>query len=960
MKKQPQPKITSDKLSSTQTILPLIVCPTSHNDWDWQFTFEGYYERGWNSIGVKGIWDCVTSIFASSDSAAQDFRWNYAEIAFLRQYLNDSEHLQQQGRTREQVIDILKSAGERFCLLGGGITSPDNQVCNGEVFIRNYLTGHEFLTSIGLEEHIFPVAWLPDDFGHNPQMPALIEAMGLKAIALSRVPGSPQPKLRTGSGTTDYELSEKGLSFFWPASDGSKVFTNFMPVTYYGLTHFNNNTDPIGEIVQFLQDYPNVNWPNDILCLTQGGDWQFPYCNNPTYCNDQSNTSGYNWTKLVNAQPIPFNDSQSVQPQLGTFADYYHLMTKAGNATPSTVLFAENYYTGYFASRPKLKLDHYQATRQLIAAEVLGSLFLAYSPQRTSPAFEALLEKIDQGWELLVPTSHHDFVTGTSPDGTYLDGTPVPNGPTPTPPPANAKTWDSTGQVKMSNKIIALAQEALDSGMDLFAAQLSSQTEEGIIPVLVFNQLGMDLPDTALVEMKDPSNATSDYKVLLGDQTKPVQRIIKDGISYLLFQVPGMRSMQYKIINLQSAPLTSTPLLPPSVSTDVHLSNDVVSIDLSFVNSWAISQLTFLEQKQIYLADNCFANKLEIWEDQGNLYQFGMEYTGPGNSMNPQPGIFQPSTSKKLQATQGQVLENGPVRWRFLGHIEDDQKNKYSTQYDLVAGENLVRIQTIGSAPFGSDTAEGGTSVIASFELQNAEAQFGTKLEYGTAYHWENRDPRPYWPGLTFRASHNFASLVTTDVDDNIIPIASVYHNGIPAWTLDQNTLRGCLLRNTPGGHRAASGTDSQTHTLNYTLEVGPQLGSAKTGYPLRQSLYTQTPLHTIAPTGNSNVFPEQAQLASIEQSDAVIQVARPKKASPAPFSNNRIINFRIQQTSNESKELAIDLPFYEKWNIYTTQIVTALEKTYEGAPIVSWRGNRCTFQANRALWTMQSIFIDF
>jgi hypothetical protein len=128
---------------------------------------------------VTGILDSVVAILQSGDSHAEDFRFSYAEIAFLRQYLDDNP----------AKVGIFQE--DRFCLLGGGITSPDNQVARSEVFIRNYLIGQEYLKSKGLEDNLFPVVWVPDDFGHSPQLPVLAEALGMKAIALSRVPGSP-------------------------------------------------------------------------------------------------------------------------------------------------------------------------------------------------------------------------------------------------------------------------------------------------------------------------------------------------------------------------------------------------------------------------------------------------------------------------------------------------------------------------------------------------------------------------------------------------------------------------------------------------------------------------------------------------------------------------------------------------------------------------------------------------
>jgi alpha-mannosidase len=200
----------------------MMICPTSHNDWDWQQTFGGYYNCSSNDFGVHGILESVAAILQTNNA---DFRFSYAEVAFLRQFLND-----------EPAKTPIFQNTAKFSLLGGGMTSPDNQVAHSEVFIRNYLIGREYLDSVGPVDNIFPVAWVPDDFGHSPQLPVLVEALGMSAIGLSRIPGSPQPPLCPSKQLADANVRGNGTSFYWPGRDGSRVLTHFMPNTYYGIS----------------------------------------------------------------------------------------------------------------------------------------------------------------------------------------------------------------------------------------------------------------------------------------------------------------------------------------------------------------------------------------------------------------------------------------------------------------------------------------------------------------------------------------------------------------------------------------------------------------------------------------------------------------------------------------------------------------------------------------------------
>jgi alpha-mannosidase len=89
---------------------------------------------------------------------------------------------------------------------GGGITSPDNLLPHGESFIRNYLVGKKFLDEHGItwnslgnrekkirlkcyEFTCYYIAWLPDDFGHDSQLPVMLKAMNMRAVSMARLPG---------------------------------------------------------------------------------------------------------------------------------------------------------------------------------------------------------------------------------------------------------------------------------------------------------------------------------------------------------------------------------------------------------------------------------------------------------------------------------------------------------------------------------------------------------------------------------------------------------------------------------------------------------------------------------------------------------------------------------------------------------------------------------------------------
>lgn len=891
----------------------MIICPTTHNDWDWLSTFDEYYAISTSEhTAVRSILNAVIASFTGSDPSNAKFCFSYAEVGFLRQYLQDP------SVGPQRALQTLQAAGSRFCLLGGGITTPDNLVCNSEVFIRNYLTGHEFLRSVNLIDHVFPVSWIPDDFGHSPQLPVLLEAMGMKAAGLSRIPGSPQPT-PCQTQKADTAVRKNGLSFNWSTRDRSNVVTHFMPQTYYGITNY-SVSDTTQAMNDFLHHHAADAWPASVIFATQGGDWQFPAAST----DGSSSPGGYTWQQVIGATPS--GGGITAVAELGTFEDYFSLLSPSADTLPAITLYAENYWTGHFASRPQLKIDHYSATRQLIGAEVLSSLLMMYG-RDNEDAVANLRSAISAGWHLLVPSSHHDFVNGTSSDDIYKPSSSHKQS-------ATDLVWDSQGQLQMLKQAVSLADKALSEAMARLASQVAaSGIEVNGLPMVVFNQLGRDLPDTAVVECRDPSDGKSNYQVRIDGVQYPVQRS-SDGT--LLFQVPGMKSMSYRLVYLVPMGSGTPASAPIAISGDYALSNGAVNLTLSQSQGWAISSLKIAGNE--YIQQGQYANQLEIWNDSGNIYQFGMEYLSECI-----PGIFSRS-SYTMTGNPGTLLESGPIRWRAVGQLRGDGKN-YTTRYDLIAGETMVRIATTGAAPEQ-------TSVLASFALQNTQAQAGDTLEYGTCYHWENRNPEPSWNGLIFRASHDFASLASSSTG---AAIGGVYHNGIPAWTIDGSTLRGCLLRNTPAGGRGAKGRDVDEHTQYYTLDVGPQVTPAVTGYPLRTAVYAHTPLRTkllynaIAATG---VMPEQAQLAAIAQTDALISVAKPAIGLSQESECSLVL--RLQQATDGEQTLDLDLPFLRQHTLTSATLVSALETPALRAPEVVINGTTTSFNADRALWTLR------
>eukprot|EP01126_Amoeba_proteus_P000839 TRINITY_DN10241_c0_g1_i1.p1 TRINITY_DN10241_c0_g1~~TRINITY_DN10241_c0_g1_i1.p1 ORF type:complete len:280 (-),score=37.39 TRINITY_DN10241_c0_g1_i1:393-1232(-) len=213
----------------------LIFGQTAHLDWDWL----NFFTTNVNNTppDVANFWNeyvqPTDSIFLGASKLLEthpNFGYAIAEVSFLREF---SLHHPAQFKT-------MVAHSDRFRMVGGGLTTPDNMLVHGEAFIRNYLIGLSWQKEVGLSWT--RKIWLPDNFGHDSQLPVVLEAMGVEGVGFARVPGSCLQRQNPVRSSPHYthngaheillDKSTGGLEFMWTSSDGSSVFSYYMPTHY--------------------------------------------------------------------------------------------------------------------------------------------------------------------------------------------------------------------------------------------------------------------------------------------------------------------------------------------------------------------------------------------------------------------------------------------------------------------------------------------------------------------------------------------------------------------------------------------------------------------------------------------------------------------------------------------------------------------------------------------------------
>ena len=338
---------------------------SAHLDWDWIRTFPQYYWYAYDGNGVQAILDqAITNLQTFNTPSNAPYYYTICEMGFFQKYIQENPN---------QVAAIQK-AGNNFQVLSGGITSPDCLVCSGEGFIRNYLVGHLWLSQALPFLQPKPQCWIPDDFGQGPELPALLTALGFASVGFSRMPG-------TSSTTPQRQMLNDGVDFVWQASDGSQVITHWMLGGGYGFgDQLNNGPQAINNFTNAYMPISNSAPKRYSAAATANmyipidDDFSMPVqgvLNDVQQWNDNRVQQGANNSNVATVDGTFDQFIGKLNSEIGALR-----VLAPYNGTP--------YWTGYYASRAELKIQHYDAVRALTAAEVFALLTSPPIPRSTT------------------------------------------------------------------------------------------------------------------------------------------------------------------------------------------------------------------------------------------------------------------------------------------------------------------------------------------------------------------------------------------------------------------------------------------------------------------------------------------------------------------------------------------------------------------------------------------------
>jgi alpha-mannosidase len=615
----------------------VILSQTSHLDWDWLTTFpelcsnaSSPYFDGTGGRPAFEIFDAAVERITANVTANPPYYYSVAEVAFLQAY----------GEHDPQNIEKLKRCKEHLHLCGGGMTSPDNLLPHGETFIRNFLLAERWNAA-----HLrLPVQnlWIPDDFGHDSQLPVAVAAMGLVGAGFARVPGALWENKCPGSPTDHSpslwsQLTDHSADFVWRANDGSELLAHYMTGGY-------SQGDKVGlDPTTNIAAYCTANLGSATtryLFVPVGSDFQPPVGSFP---------DGKNLLELVNA----WNQGAASDGETGarrpwavaaTFDHYLQLVSYHRARLTRRSFDGVPYWLGIFASRPANKILHYSASRTLLAAEVLGLVadgagrrertgrFVTPNPARQARQREA--------WAALVPSTHHHYITGTSGTSTHDVAIDV----------------NSIEQLPRLQLAASMAGALCTAAVEEIARGVDVPARTNAFPVVVCNPLGF--PRRGIAALPGGASFTAASTVPTGDEPAGAVQQADDGS--LLF-VASAPSLGYSTTFINTLPTTlpaPAVTLRPAGPGAYELSNGLLTVlvDATRGGITAFNDLRGANPSAGVLTG--IGNELVFYTDTGNIYRYGNEPM-PAWAIDPEGGIRLVKLPQRLAWT-AEGVESGP------------------------------------------------------------------------------------------------------------------------------------------------------------------------------------------------------------------------------------------------------------------------------------------------------------
>ncbi|KAJ8920908.1 hypothetical protein NQ315_015701 [Exocentrus adspersus] len=417
------------KMDPERPPLKVIIVPHSHNDPGWLKTFEHYFQYSSRQI--------MNNMVAKLQQY-KNLTFIWSEISFLNAWWEEAHPSKQRA-----LRDLVHSG--RLEITTGGWVMTDEANAHLYAMVDQLIEGHQWTwANLGIKP---TSGWSVDPFGHGSTVPFLLASAGLKGTVIQRIHYAWKQWLA---------MKQYG-DFNWvpswnPADPYSTILTHNQPFDIYSIKHscgphpyicLNFDFRKVqGEYTEYslkaksitdknikekaellLEQYARTGslFPHNTVLMPLGDDFRY----NVQEEWDQQYTNYIKLIDYINAH----KDQYKAEVTFGTPSMYFQEITKRYTQYPTlkgdffvySDIFAEGrpaYWSGYFTTRPFMKLLDRELENTLRSAEILYTVALNNAKQNKLTSYSKILErdfeKLIKARRNLGLFQHHDAITGTS------------------------------------------------------------------------------------------------------------------------------------------------------------------------------------------------------------------------------------------------------------------------------------------------------------------------------------------------------------------------------------------------------------------------------------------------------------------------------------------------------------------------------------------------------------------
>lgn len=390
-----------------------IIVPHSHTDPGWLYTVQDYYNKT-----VRRIIDLVVSKLTYRSEMT--FIWS--ETIFLYMWWTEADSV------KRSLLKTLVQEG-RFEIAAGGWVMADPSVTHYAALLIQIQEAREWLST---KLQVSPkAAWAIDSFGHSQTLPYLWSQTGYDFTVAQRV--SQNYKRIMGS--------RRQLEFtwrqHWDEQGSTDFFCHIPPYKFYDIAHSCGPDTSVCSLLDFKTSSLNftkvrrkegtestidhlitsivrqlrrkaANFNHNVVLLPLGDDLR--------YDNEQEWVTMYANLDIIITY-INNNPKFNMMMKYGTLKTYLMEVKKQYNTSNSPIYSDDflpytdspnDYWTGYYSSRPEQKRAIRELQETYYAASVWNSLLLTMDSSHHS---RNDLEHVVRTLSLL---QHHNAITGTS------------------------------------------------------------------------------------------------------------------------------------------------------------------------------------------------------------------------------------------------------------------------------------------------------------------------------------------------------------------------------------------------------------------------------------------------------------------------------------------------------------------------------------------------------------------